>query len=244
MLEQRFDTPQPVRLEVKVPIADVDVATIDGSESTVTIDGPERLLETITVELLGDRLVIGQHRKAFSLFGNHDGGLSVRAQVPHHTRVEITTASGDAVLGGTFDGLQTKSASGSVRVTGELDGPARVETVSGDVRLAHVAGDVTVHTVSGDLSAESIDGAVSVKSVSGDVRVASLRHGTVNVQSVSGDIELGIAAGTKLDVDARSASGQLSSELPLSGTPDEADGPALVVRGNTVSGDFRVFRAA
>jgi hypothetical protein len=83
-----------------------------------------------------------------------------------------------------------------------------------------------------------------VKSVSGSVRIGSVREGTVDVQSVSGDVELGVPTGTNLDLDAGSASGELSSEVPLSDTPSGGPGPKLVVRSNTVSGDFRVVRAA
>jgi len=208
MAEQRFATPRPVRLEVRVPVADVDVATVDGGESTVTLEGSPKLVDATKVELVGDRLVVEPRRKTFSsLFGRFDGSLHVRARVPHHARVEVVTASGDATLEGTFAGLETKSASGDIRVMGELDGNASAKTVSGDVRLPRVVGDVTV-------------------------------------QSVSGDVELGIARGTSIDVDAGSASGDLSSEVPLSDTPGGDVGPTVVVRGNTVSGDFRVFRAA
>jgi hypothetical protein len=245
MVEQRFATPRPVRLEVRVALADVDVATIDGGESTVTLEGSQKLVDAMKVELVGDRLLVAPQRKGFTrVFGRFDGSLQVRARVPHHTRVQIVTASGDTTLDGTFAGLQTRSASGDIRVTGELDGKSSAQTVSGDVRLPRVSGELTVRTVSGDVAAESLDGSASVKSVSGDVHVDSLREGDVTVQSVSGHVELGIAPGTSVDVDAGSASGELSSEVPLSDTPVDYAGPTVVVRGSTVSGDFRVFRAA
>jgi DUF4097 and DUF4098 domain-containing protein YvlB len=245
MSEQHFATPGPVRLEVKVAAGEVRVATEDCVESVVTLEGSQKLLDATSVELLGDRLVIEERRKnALGLFGRLDGSLRVRARVPHGSRVEIVTASGDAILDGNLAGLDVKSASGGVRVTGELDGDARVKTVSGDVRLAHLAGDLNVHTVSGDLAADAVDGSVSVKSVSGAVRVASLRAGVVTVRSVSGDIDLGIASGTSFDVDAGSASGELSSEVPLFASHGDDKDPAVVIRGNTVSGDFRIFRAA
>lgn len=245
MTEQHFETPRPVRLEVTVPAGDVEVTTVEGTGSTVVLDGPQKRLDQTKVELVGDRLVVAPQRKTFGSFlGRFDGSLRVSARVPHGSRVEIVSAAGEATLDGSFAGLETKSASGDVRVTGELDGDATVKSVSGSVRLPRVAGDLNAGTVSGDITAQAVGGSVAAKSVSGAVRVGSVREGKVNVQSVSGDVELGIAPGTNIQVDAGSASGLLSSDIPLSPASGPSGGPDLVIHGKTVSGDFRIFRAA
>jgi len=245
MSTQQFTTPTPIRLEVTVAAGRLDVETVDVGESTVTIDGSKKAPETMHVELVGDRLVIEQRRKSLLGFiDRFDDSLRVRASVPHGSAVQIVTASGDATLDGSFGAVQMKSASGSLAVTGGVDGDATVKTVSGGVRVPRVAGDLDVRTVSGHVAAESVDGSVSVKSVSASVRVGSVRQGQVIVQSVSGDVDLGIASGTSVDVDAGSASGALISEVPLSDAPDGEPGPTVVIRSNTVSGGFHLHRAA
>jgi hypothetical protein len=245
MNEQRFVTPEPVRLEIKVAGGDIEIASVDAGESFLSLEGSQKLVDATTVELVGNRLIVSQRRKLFAaLHEPFDGELHVRVQVPHGSRVELATASADAALDGSFAGLEANTASGNIRVTGELDGDAAVNTVSGDTHLPHVSGDLSVKTVSGDVDADSVDGSVTVRSVSGDFRVGSLREGTVSVQNVSGDVLLGVAPGTNVDVDAGSASGELSSEVPLWESPGAEPGPRLVVRSKTVSGDFRVVRAS
>jgi DUF4097 and DUF4098 domain-containing protein YvlB len=241
MVSQRFATADPVRLEVNVHAGEIEIATTEEGESTVSLSGSQKLLDVTDVELLGDRLVVGQQRK---FLAGRFGSLHVVVRVPQGSRVSISTASAESTLVGSFGLLDVKSVSGDLRLTGEISGDARVKTVSGSVSLPRVGGDLDAGTVSGNVDAEAVEGSVTVKSVSGSLRVARLREGTVDFQSVSGDVHLGVAAGTNLDVDAGTASGDLSSEVPLSDVPGEQTGPKLVVRGKTVSGDLRVVRAA
>jgi DUF4097 and DUF4098 domain-containing protein YvlB len=245
MSEHRFDTPGPLRLALKVASCNLNLVTVDGQASTVTLDGPQKLLDGVTVDLTGDRLIVEHRRRArMSFFERWDGSLKIDVRIPHGSTVEIITAAGHARLDGTLARLAMSSASGDVEMTGQLDGEAEIKTVSGDVRLPRVGGDLTVKTVSGRVYAAAVDGSVEAKSVSGDVRIGTVRDGKVTVRSVSGDVELGVPVGTNIDVDAGSASGELSSEVSLSDAPGDPGEPTVVIRSSTVSGDFRVFRAA
>jgi hypothetical protein len=254
MLEQTFHTPLPLELEVGIPSGDIAIETAEGEESLVTVDGDERLLEDVEIRQDGNRVVVGYRGKGkfgFSLspftlvFGDSD--LRVRARIPHGAGVKVKTASGDSRLEGHFGALAVNSVSGDVQVDGEVAERANIKTVSGDARLERVAGDVSAQTVSGDLRIGPVTGSAEAKTVSGDIRFEALTAGDVRFSSVSGDVEIGIAAGSALDVDAGSTSGDLSSEVPLGSEPILGEGetaPTVVLRGRTVSGDVKVFRAA
>jgi DUF4097 and DUF4098 domain-containing protein YvlB len=244
MAEQRFSTTGPIRLEIKIAVGDIEVVTSDVPESTISVSGSQKLVDATSVELVGNRLVVEHQRKRFSgFYERFDGSLHIEARVPAGSRVEIATASADSRLVGAFAELDISSVSGGVGVSGVVDGDATVKTVSGEVILEDVSADLSVRTVSGDVTAGKVGGSVTVKSVSGDVLVRSLSEGRVDVQSVSGDLELGIAPNTNLDVDAGSASGELSSEVPLGDVPSLAPGRKLIVRSRSVSGDVRLVRA-
>jgi DUF4097 and DUF4098 domain-containing protein YvlB len=252
MLERTFHTPLPLELEVGIPSGDIEVETIEGEESNITVDGDERLLEEVEIRHDGNRLVVayrGKGKFGFSLspftlvFGSE---LRVRATIPHGGGVKVKTASADTQLGGHFGPLGINSVSGDVRLRGEVGGAANLKTVSGDADLDRVKGDLSAHTVSGDLRIGPITGSSDLKTVSGDIKLQAVTAGDVRFTSVSGDIEVGIAQGSALDVDAGSTSGDLSSEVPLASEPvpgEEDSGPTVVLRGRTVSGDVKVFRA-
>jgi DUF4097 and DUF4098 domain-containing protein YvlB len=248
MLEHSFPTPLPLTLEVAIPSGHIEVETIDGEETSLLVDGDERTLEHVDVRHEGSRIVVRLRDKKLGFsFSLGSGGIRVEARVPHGAGVKVKTASADTEISGQLQTLEVNSVSGDVQVKGQVAEDATVKTVSGDVALERVAGDVAVQTVSGDLRARAVAGSVETKSVSGDIRLDSLTAGDVRFNSVSGDIEIGIAPGSFLDVDAGSTSGDLASEVPLASEPlagDVADSPTVVLRGRTVSGDVRVFRAS
>jgi hypothetical protein len=252
MLQETFHTPLPLELEVGIPSGDIEVETTESEESNITVDGDDRLLEEVEIRQDGNRVTVKYHGKGkfgFSLsplslvFGSE---LRVRASVPHSAGVKVKTASADTRLDGHFESVGVNSVSGDLRVRGEITGNATIKTVSGDADLDRVDGDMSAQTVSGDLRIGPVAGSAETKTVSGDIRFQSVVAGDVRFTSVSGDIEIGIAQGSAVDVDAGSTSGDLSSEVPLASEPQFGEGeaaPTVVLRGRTVSGDVKVFRA-
>jgi DUF4097 and DUF4098 domain-containing protein YvlB len=254
MLEQNFHTPLPLELEVAIPAGSVEVETSDSEESSIVVDGDEQLLENVEIRHEENRLVVAMRGKSkfgfvvtfgSRVFGN--AGLRVHAQVPNGAGVKIKTTSADTHIEGHVRTLDVNTTSGDTRVRADVAENAAVKTVSGDVELGPVGGNLTVQTVSGDLRADRIGGSVDTKSVSGDIRLGSLTAGDARFASVSGDVEIGIASGSLVDVDAGSTSGDLGSDVPLASQPPqggEDPEPTVVVRGRTVSGDVRIFRAS
>lgn len=252
MLEHTFHTPLPATLEVSIPSGDIEIRTVDGDETHLTVDGDESLLELVEIRQDGNRVVVtmrGKNKMGFafnigSLVWGNDG-LRVAATVPHGADVKAKTASADTLVEGRTGRLEVNSASGDLRVRGVVD-EVGVKTVSGDVDVERVGGDLSVQSVSGDVRSGPVGGSVDTKSVSGDIRLEGVSAGDVRFTSVSGDIEIGVATGSLVDVDAGSTSGDLSSEVPLGTEPPTLtsdSAPTVVLRGRTVSGDVRVFRA-
>jgi hypothetical protein len=250
-MEHRFHTPQPVELDVKIPAGDIVVETVDGEESVVFVEGNEKLVEQLTVELQGNRLVVefrGPKPLGITIeiggwrIGNEK--LRVQARIPHSSRAVLQTTSADGHVSGRLAELEARTMSGDLAVLADIERDATIKTVSGDVRFqSAVGGDLQVQTVSGDLYAVRVNGSLTVKSVSGDIRVDAIREGKATLQSVSGDITLGVERGTNVDVDANSVSGDLASDFEIGDGEGIEPGPVLVIRGKTVSGDFRLTRA-
>jgi DUF4097 and DUF4098 domain-containing protein YvlB len=253
IIDRTFHTPDAAELEIKVPVGEIEIETVDGDDTHVVVEGSEKMLEFTEVRQEGRRVVVElKGKKPFGItisigdlsFGS--GRLRVRAHIPHAAAVEVASASADTKIRGRLRTLDAKTASGDLMVRGEIEDDVTVKTVSGDATLDRIHGSFRFTSVSGDVTAREVGRDIEGKSVSGDVRIDATGEGRATLQSVSGDIEVGVRHGTNLDVDAGSVSGDLDSEIPLGGDPASAvgDGPTLVLRGKTVSGDFRVTRAS
>jgi DUF4097 and DUF4098 domain-containing protein YvlB len=267
MIAERFDTPGKVRLDLRLAGGRIEVETSETETTEVSVDAHgsddavRELLEATRVEhhRSGDRHEVRVHVPKRGLFRRSvDVEIAVRA--PHGAdlraqaasadtygrgrlgAVAVDSASGDVELGTTEDAA-VRSASGDVQIA-SVDGDATVSTASGDVRLGSVAGTSSVKSASGDVTLGQAGSDVSVSTASGDVELRAVARGRVELRSASGDVEIGIAKGSNVWVDARSMSGDMSSEVELGDTePSGDEGPLVEVRAVSMSGDVKILRA-
>jgi DUF4097 and DUF4098 domain-containing protein YvlB len=173
--------------------------------------------------------------------------------------VDVETGSGDVQFGDVGDakvnaasgGIQIaavggdanfNSASGDIQV-GSIGAEGKLNSASGDVMIREARGALSVNSASGDVLVREVGASVSVNTASGDQTIGAVSKGSVGLKSASGDLKVGIREGSTLWVDARSRSGEVSSELPVSDLPPEGDAPHVELRANTMSGDITLVRA-
>jgi DUF4097 and DUF4098 domain-containing protein YvlB len=244
-------TPNGLQLFVKLPAGRCEIAT-DATADTVVEAEPlngssaSRTAVDCLVESLRERpdgghelrVEVPKHKRFLPGFG--DAQVLIRIRAPHGVDLDAATASADVVVTGRLGAADVRTASGDVTIDDAQ--AAEVKTASGNVELGHMHDATDVKTMSGDVLVLTAGSATDVNTMSGDVRIRRVASGAIQVRSMSGDLEAAIAPGATLFVDATSASGNVSSELPVSSVGPA--GPADVdLRATSISGDIIVTRA-
>ena len=121
----------------------------------------------------------------------------------------------------------------------------KTKTVSADVEVNQTLLSADIGTVSGDISVlRNPAGACSLKTVSGDISTHTFSSCQYSLKSVSGDIKVRVAPGLEVDVDGKTVSGDLESEISLNSNTDaqSENTEVVTIRTSTVSGDFTLAR--
>ena len=106
-----------------------------------------------------------------------------------------------------------------------------MNTASGDVQIDSAGGGGTIRSASGDVQIGEAAQRVTVQTASGDLHVGSIAEGEVDAKSASGDVRVGIRQGSRLHVDARSLSGDTTSEVELGERRGSGRRPARLGQG-------------
>jgi hypothetical protein len=255
-----FTVTGPVRLELRIPHADVDVSTGPPGTASVELSANGRDADavdhvTVTCERRGETDVLTVSTKKTGIFRNRRP-LGVTVRLPDGSDATIATAAGAIACAGQFGAVRVETATAGVRLpsaawvdvvgvsgdvqVGAVAGDASVKTVSGAIDIDDVRGRLVLRTVSGRTRIRRAGGDVEARTVSGDVALHRLERGIVRLDSVSGNVLFGVQPGVAVWLDLDSTSGDVRSELGPSN-----DGPAdgktvLELRGRTVTGNVRV----
>jgi len=236
-------------IELRVAAGRVDFYPSRDGAIEIDVTGPGA--EFVAVEQVGRVIVIREERR---LFGGRT--VSIRVGAPAGTnldgsvasmdvcargfdlgRVSLHTASGDLDLG-SVESLTARTASGEVTVdTCRVD--CEISSASGDIRAHRVEGDFLASTASGDVQVDEVQGRAEIKSASGDLRLSCSWGSSIELNSMSGDVVVGIPAGTKVDAQIDSLSGDVRFPPKRSGVNPTR---ATRLRARTVSGDIEVRR--
>jgi hypothetical protein len=281
MRTEALQTPNPVRLDIRLGAGEVRLEASQTTETTVRLeplrdnDASVAAVEEARVEQRGDEILIDVRERRRGFRGSEvlvevrcPEGSTVRgktgsADVEGHGRfgsADVETGSGDVQFGELSEEAKVNAASGDVQIgsvggegrintasgdvqVGSFAAAAKINSASGDVQIGEVGGRLEVNSASGDVAVREASSAVSMNTASGDQTVGSVVQGKIELKSASGELKIGIREGSTLWVDARSRSGEVTSELPVSDLPPEGDAPHVELRANTMSGDITIVRA-
>lgn len=158
----------------------------------------------------GDQFITGVNGTVKSSTGS--GNVTVR-QLGDETRV--STGSGDIKVDGVKGRLYATAGSGNVRATG-IAGGLYASTGSGDITYEQVAaGNVSAKTGSGNITLKNVKGGVEARTGSGDINANGEITAEWQVTSGSGNIDLRLPQGSSFTVDARSSSGSVTVDHPV-----------------------------
>jgi DUF4097 and DUF4098 domain-containing protein YvlB len=218
---------------------DTDNLVVEQHGSTVWVSSEPRSTQ------ISKRIHIGVGRAVF---------LSI--EVPEGIDVDVNVASADVECDPPPARLNVNSASGDIRFTDA--GDLTVKTASGDVHGHKVTGKLSFISASGDLHVESIGDRAALSTASGDIRIGdssgpittSTMSGDVTVRrfgsddfsakSMSGSVEIGIPAGTSVDIDATTLSGDILLPEPQDSLASPTGTTDIKVR--LISGDLKIRR--
>ena len=252
MIERTFDVGATPRLVVSIGSGSIELS--EGEAGVVALHaegGRERAFEIVHS---GDTV---EFRRSGSGNPSRSSSIRVRVSVPAgitarlsgaSARIEASVRLGDAVIDTAsgditlreVENAKVKSASGDIAIR-TVSRAASLRTASGDVRVGDVLDRLEVTTASGTVDVGLVRGDVVSSASSGDLAIGRYEGSDLELKSVSGDIRIGLPAGTKLSLDARSLSGSII--LPDRQSTAGGDGGQSVrAQIRTVSGNIQILR--
>ncbi len=200
--------------------------------------------------------VVVRHKSGL-VVGFYGGDLSLEVAVPKRFAgaMEITTVSGaiDAAPHA-YESVAARTTSGAINLDSLESGPTSARSVSGAIRMEGLkTSRVTAGTTSGRIVISTSAATLELRSVSGAIETStSAQPESIDIGTTSGRVTLRLPEGSQFALDARSTSGEVRCDFPititrsaggrhdLSGTVGSAAAGQVKIR--TTSGAISVTR--
>jgi Toastrack DUF4097 len=158
--------------------------------------------------------------------------ISYEITVPENTTVRASTGSGSILVNGVTQAVTANTGSGSIRVE-NIGGEVDAHTGSGSIDADGVTGAFRAVTGSGSVTATLRQAEADVSSGSGEIRVTGVRgrvaartgSGSIAidgnptadwvVRSSSGEVTVRLPSDARFELRARTGSGHISSDHPV-----------------------------
>jgi hypothetical protein len=261
-MRQDFTIDRPVEASVKLGSGRVDAQPADPGTAWASVEAVDRhhepsvqLAARATITLDGDQLRV-EVPESGRIFRRAE--IAVTLALPSRSGLSVKGGAVDVTVRGGVEAMSVKLGAGDVDVDEATEALA-VKAGQTDVKVGSCA-NVAVSTGQGSLTGERIgtaafktgqgsvrlgrtDGSVAVKGGAVDLDVREAGSGDVTFTTGSGSATVGVAAGTTVEMDLISASGDVRCDLPMESSAP-AGGAGLRLKLRTGSGNLHVAPAA
>jgi DUF4097 and DUF4098 domain-containing protein YvlB len=151
--------------------------------------------------------------------------------------VRAAAGSGDIDIEGSTGSLNARAGSGSITVM-SAKGDVDVHTGSGTVSVTQAGnGRADINTGSGSITVSNARGPLRARAASGSLTVSGRPADTWILHTASGSVSVSVPADASFDLDARTSSGRIASDHPVTVM---AGGTRGELRGQVRGGGPRV----
>jgi DUF4097 and DUF4098 domain-containing protein YvlB len=228
------------RAALRVEHGDVAATNVGGLQLEIRHGG------LTTDGVMGDLAVTGEHAgvDASAVTGN----VAVETS---YQQVSVKRVGGDARLGSRHGEIEAEDVTGGVYAESRyadvtlarIAGPVEVRVTHGGVDARTLAKGAVIRASGDDVIVDGFKGALDIQSDRGGVHLTPSGpvDAAINVRTVHGGIELAVPTGSKFNLDATSAGGEVQASV--AGFTTTESGPARV-RGTMNGGGSAVVLAA
>ncbi|MDX1469236.1 MAG: DUF4097 family beta strand repeat-containing protein [Acidimicrobiia bacterium] len=253
MNNYEFDVDSNTSLDVYLTAGRVDIRPGEQGRIEVVVDTNDPKFE---VSQRGGQIYISSDRDSRWASGRNSANVVIKAPEGTDATISTATANIDSTvrLGDVFIKSATadvelneihsgnvKTASGDVEI-GRVSDYLKVASASGDVMIGRCEGKAECSAASGDVHIRDCEGPVKANSASGDITLGRFAGDRASFKTMSGDVTVGVPAGTKINLDVTTLSGEL--RLPERSDDAEPVTPTrkISLRAKLVSGDLILKR--